>query len=220
MKTLAPQSPVETLYREGRKTFIELVPEGGARLDALFHTAPALGELAVGVVYGYLNSRPGLDSRLQEAAIFAAIVATGIVSAPLSVHFKTSLAEGLAPGELTELLLIASAFTGFPRAVATADQLNQLFEAAGLASPPPPTPLALAMAFCDSVRQGKPSFPVSAQIKKLLRKPHTLSLHATAADRVIVESYVDKETTPRGVVLVRVVGPEVVQVQDYLKTSA
>lgn len=70
MKTLAPQSPVETLYRAGRKTFIERVPDGGARLDALFHTAPALGELAVGVVYGYLHERPGLDPRLQEAAIF------------------------------------------------------------------------------------------------------------------------------------------------------
>lgn len=82
MKTITPQSPVETLYREGRKTFIELVPDGGARLDALFHTAPALGELAVGVVYGYLHSRPGLDPRLQEAAIFAAIVAAGLPSPP------------------------------------------------------------------------------------------------------------------------------------------
>ena len=106
MKTLAPQSPVETLYRAGRKTFIERVPDGGARLDALFHTAPALGELAVGVVYGYLHERPGLDPRLQEAAIFAAIVAAGMVGPPLSVHFKTSLAQGLAPGELTELLLV------------------------------------------------------------------------------------------------------------------
>lgn len=218
MKTLAPQSPVETLYRAGRKTFIERVPDGGVRLDALFHTAPALGELAVGVVYGCLHERPGLDPRLQEAAIFAAIVAAGMVGPPLSVHFKTSLAQGLAPGELTELLLVASAFTGFPRAVATAEQLNLLFTAANLPSPPPPPPRAVALAFCDSVRRGQPSFPVDAQARKLLRKPHKLSLHATAADRVLVESYIGQETTPRGTLLVRVAGADVVQVRAYLPT--
>lgn len=218
MKALVPQNPVETLYREGRKTFIELVPDGGARLDALFHTAPALGELAVGVVYGYLHDRPGLDPRLQEAAIFAAIVAAGMVGPPLSVHFKTSLAQGLAPGELTELLLVASAFTGFPRAVATADQLNLLFSGAGLPSPPPPTPRAVVMTFCDSVRRGQPSFALDAQSKKLLRKPHRLSLHATAADRVIIESYIGRETTPRGTLLVRVKDADVIEVRAYLPT--
>ncbi len=220
MKTITPHSPVETLYREGRKTFIELVPDGGARLDALFHTAPALGELAVGVVYGYLHSRSGLDPRLQEAAIFAAIVATGMVGPPLSVHFKTSLAEGLAPGELTELLLVASAFTGFPRAVATADQLNQLFASAGLPSPPPPAPRAVVMAFCDSVRRGQPSYPVDAEVRKLLRNSRRLSLHATAADRVVIESYKGKEAHPRGMLLVRVVGAEVVEVNVYGPMSA
>ncbi|OIN47217.1 carboxymuconolactone decarboxylase [Pseudomonas azotoformans] len=215
MKTIAPQSPVETLYQEGRKTFIELVPNGGARLDALFCTAPALGELAVGVVYGYLHGRSGLDHRLQEAAIFAAIVAAGMVGPPLSVHFNTSLAEGLAPGELTELLLLVSAFTGFPRAVATAEQLNQLFASAGLPSPPPPTPRAVVMAFCDSVRRDQPSFPVSAQVRKLLRKPHRLSLQATAADRVVIESYKGTETNPRGMLLVRVANTQVVEVTAY-----
>ncbi|MFY2558529.1 carboxymuconolactone decarboxylase family protein [Corallococcus terminator] len=219
MKTLAPETPVETLYREGRKTFIDLVPDGGARLDALFHTAPALGQLAVGVVYGHLHDRPGLDPRLQEASIFAAIVAAGMVGPPLSVHFKTGLAEGLAPGELTELLTLVSAFTGFPRAVAAADQLNKLFEDAGLASPPAPTPRAVTVAFCDSVREGNPSYPANAQIRKLLRKPHRLSLQATAADRVLVECYVGKETAPRGVVMVRVTGAEVVELQAYSKAT-
>ena len=34
-------SPMATLYQEGRHTFTGLVPDGGARLDALFHTVPA-----------------------------------------------------------------------------------------------------------------------------------------------------------------------------------
>lgn len=138
-----------------------------------------------------------------------------MVGPPLSVHFKTSLAEGLAPGELTALLLVVSAFTGFPRAVATADQLNLLFANAGLPSPPPPAPRAIVMAFCDSVRRGQPSFPVDVTIRKLLRKPRRLSLHATAADRVVIESYKGTQTNPRGMLLVRVANTEVVEVTAY-----
>ncbi len=71
MNQKTTSDPMATLYQEGRHTFVELVPDGGARLDALFHTVPALGQLAVGVVYGHLHSRPGLDPRLREAVSFA-----------------------------------------------------------------------------------------------------------------------------------------------------
>lgn len=153
MNQKTTSDPMATLYQEGRHTFVELVPDGGARLDALFHTVPALGQLAVGVVYGHLHSRPGLDPRLREAVSFAAIVASGMVGPPLSVHFKTGLASGLAPGELTEILLQASAFAGFPRAVSAAEQLNHLFADAGLESPPPPTPREVTSRFCSDVRE-------------------------------------------------------------------
>lgn len=204
--------PVKELYREGRKQFIELVPDGGARLDALFHTTPALGELAVGVVYGHLHQRPGLDPRLREAATFAAIVAAGMVGPPLSVHFRTGLASGLAPGEYTELLLQASAFTGFPRAVTTADRLNQLFAEAGMTSPPAPAPRAVALEFCEAVRENRDHFPIPPQVRTLLRPPHRLQATTTAADRVLVESYQKGHPLPRGVVQVRVDGAQVVAV--------
>jgi 4-carboxymuconolactone decarboxylase len=44
---------------------------------------------------------------------------------------------------MTEVLLQAPAFAGFPRAVSAAEQLNRLFDEAGLASTPAPTPRAL-----------------------------------------------------------------------------
>jgi len=204
--------PVAELYREGRKQFIERVPDGGARLDALFHNAPALGELAVGVVYGHLHQRPGLDPRLREAATFAAIVAAGMVGPPLSVHFKTGLASGLAPGEYTELLLQVSAFTGFPRAVATADQLNQLFADADMTSPPASTPRAVALAFCETAREGHSTFPVSATTQSLLHQAHRIEATATAADRVLVECYPQDSPVPRGVLQVRVDGEQIVAV--------
>lgn len=210
-----PSRPMAELYREGRKHFIERVPDGAARLDVLFHTAPALGELAVGVVYGHLQSRPGLDPRLREAATLAAIVAAGMTGPPLSVHFKTGMASGLASGEMVELVTQASAFTGFPRAVATADQLNRLFEEAGLVSPPPPTPREVTLAFCESVRKGRPPIPVSPEIKRLLRQTRRLSAQAMSARNVIVECFDDQQVFPTALVCFDVEADRVVSIRLY-----
>lgn len=204
-------SPMATLYHEGRHTFTQLVPDGGARLDALFHTVPALGELAVGVVYGHLHARPGLDPRLREAVSFAAIVAAGMVGPPLSVHLKTGLASGLAPGEMTEVLLQASAFAGFPRAVSAAEQLNRLFDDAGLSSPPAPTPRELALLFCEQVRVGHAPIPVSAAVKRQLKHAGRLVLQASSAQSVIVECFED-EPSPRALLRLVVEGDRVVSV--------
>lgn len=212
MSNKHPASPMATLYHEGRETFIDLVPDGGARLDALFHTVPALGELAVGVVYGRLHSRPALDPRLREAVSFAAIIAAGMVGPPLSVHFKTGLASGLAPGEVVEVLLQASAFTGFPRAVASADQLNRLFDDAGLESPPAPSPRTVVLEFCEKVRQGKPPIPVSTGIKRLLKQSERFGVQATAAQTVIVECFDHEHSTPSGLLYLWVEGEQVSKV--------
>lgn len=59
--------------------------------DALFRTVPALGELAVGVMYGHLQSRPGLDSRLREAATLAAVM-----EASVSTHLPILVYKGTA----------------------------------------------------------------------------------------------------------------------------
>ncbi|MBK5344997.1 carboxymuconolactone decarboxylase family protein [Pseudomonas sp. TH49] len=212
MQPKTANAPMLTLYNEGRQTFIDLVPDGGARLDALFHTVPALAELAVGVVYGHLHARPGLDPRLREAVSFAAIVASGMVGPPLSVHFKTGMAAGLAPGEITEVLLQASAFAGFPRAVSAADQLNHLFEDAGLTSPPPPTPREVALQFCDQVRAGHPPIPVSTALKRQLRQADTLTLQACSAQTVIIECFQADEVTPQAILHLMVQGDQATRV--------
>lgn len=215
MNQKTTSDPIATLYQEGHHTFVELVPDGEARLDTLFHTVPALRELAVGVVYGHLHSRPGLDPRLREAVSFAAIIASGMVGPPLSVHLKTGLASGLAPGELTEILLQASAFAGFPRAVSAAEQLNHLFADAGLESPPPPTPRDVTSRFCADVRAGHSPIPLSAAVKRQLRQADRLALQACTAQAVIVECFQSPETQPKALLYVTVVDDTVVAVKLF-----
>lgn len=211
----SPADPMATLYREGRHTFIDLVPDGGARLDALFHTVPALAELAVGTVYGWLHARPGLDPRLREAVSFSAIVASGMVGPPLSVHLKTGLASGLAPAELTEILLQAAAFAGFPRAVSAAEQLNHLFADAGLQSPPFASAREVTLRFCTQVREGHSPIPVSAAVKRQLRQVERLTLQAASANTVIVECFKDAESTPQAMLHVTVEDAAVLAVKLF-----
>jgi alkylhydroperoxidase/carboxymuconolactone decarboxylase family protein YurZ len=134
------------LHRIGREVFAERVPGGEQRLDTMFAAAPGLSELAVGVVYGHLHARPALDPRMREAAALAAIIASGMVEAPLAVHVRTGLGAGLTPAEISEVLVETAAFAGFPRAVSAATKLPELFTEAGSPLPPDPAPREVLLA--------------------------------------------------------------------------
>lgn len=180
------RDPVGALYREGRQEFDAMVDGGGSRLDALFRAVPALGELAVGTVYGHLRDRAGLDPRAREAATLAAIVAAGMVGPPLSVHVRTGLAAGLAPGEITELVLQAAAFAGFPRAVSAADMLNRLFDELEVDTPPPPPPREIVLSACRRVREGEDEPGVDEAAAARLRPAAEFVATAIGAEQVVV----------------------------------
>lgn len=176
--------PMAELHDRGRENFAGLVDGGKARLDALFATIPALGELAVGTVYGHLHERLALDARTREAATLAAIVAAGMVGPPLSVHLRTGLAAGLSPAEVCEVVVQTAAFAGFPRAVSAADQLNRLFEGHGLPIPPPPSARAVVLAHLAA-----PDGEVAGVLAEF---PRT-EVQATGADRVLVSCFGDDD---------------------------
>jgi len=145
------------LHRRGRTVFGDLVVGGHERLDQIFRATPALGELAVGVVYGHLHQRTVLDPRTREAVAIAAIVAAGCADTPLTVHVRTGLAAGLTCAEVAEVILETAAFAGFPRAVTAAIRLPELFADAHEDQPPAPAPREL--------------------LSQLLRTPHDPAIH-------------------------------------------
>ncbi|WIY01576.1 carboxymuconolactone decarboxylase family protein [Amycolatopsis mongoliensis] len=197
--------PIADLHDRGRENFAGLVEDGAQRLDALFATVPALGELAVGTVYGHLHERPALDSRTREAATLAAIVAAGMVGPPLSVHLRTGLASGLSPAEICEVVVQTSAFAGFPRAVSAADQLNRLFEGHGLPIPPPPSAREVVLAHLAE--------PGAEAGEVLAEFPRT-EVQATGPDRVLVSCFGD-DPVPGAVLHCAVTGGEVTSVTVF-----
>ncbi|WP_372667110.1 carboxymuconolactone decarboxylase family protein [Amycolatopsis kentuckyensis] len=196
---------MDDLHDRGRQNFAELVEDGAKRLDALFATVPALGELAVGTVYGHLHERPALDSRTREAATLAAIVAAGMVGPPLSVHLRTGLASGLSPAEVCEVVVQTAAFAGFPRAVSAADQLNRLFEGHGLPIPPPPAPRELVLAYLSEP---------AAEVAEVLAEFPRTEVQATGPDRVLVSCFGD-DAGPGAVLHCAVTGGEVTSVTVF-----
>lgn len=144
---------MKELYEQGRATFSQLMPDGAQRLEQIFASAPDLGELAVGVVYGHLHHRTALDPRTREAVALSAIVASGCTTTPLAVHVRTGLAAGLAPGEIVEILIESAAFTGFPRAVEALSRVTDIFQEEAVPKPPSATPRQAALTYIDAARQ-------------------------------------------------------------------
>ncbi|RSM89574.1 carboxymuconolactone decarboxylase [Kibdelosporangium aridum] len=141
---------MKDLHQKGRDVVGELIPDGKARLDKIFEVAPGLEELAVGVVYGHLHSRPALDARTREAAAISAIIASGGAGTPIRVHTRTGLSSGLAPAEITEIVTEAAAFSGFPRAVMALEHIKDVFTDAGAPVPPGPAPREVLLQAVES----------------------------------------------------------------------
>jgi 4-carboxymuconolactone decarboxylase len=171
------------LHQTGRDTVGDLIPNGKARLDAIFEVAPGLEELAVGVVYGHLHSRPALDPRTREAAAISAIIASGGAGTPIRVHTRTGLSSGLAPAEITEIITEAAAFAGFPRAVMSLEHIKEVFTEAGAPVPPTPAPRELLLAALPTDQRLAPFRDHQAQV--LTTGPHTALAIFTAENSVV-----------------------------------
>lgn len=143
----------EQMHVTGLEAFAAMVPDGKDRIAEIFRSAPALGEMAVGTVYGHLHHRRALDPRLRESVALAAIISSGMVGAPLAVHLRTALAAGLAPAEIVEVVLETAAFGGFPRAVSALPAVEKALEGSGSVIPPRRSPREVVLDSAEQFRR-------------------------------------------------------------------
>jgi 4-carboxymuconolactone decarboxylase len=100
-------------------------------LPALDDVSPAFGEQVL-IGFGEIYARPQLSPRDRQLLTLGMLTALGGCEPQLEVHINTALNVGLTPQEITEALLHASAYCGFPRALNATFAAKRVFDARGL----------------------------------------------------------------------------------------
>ena len=91
--------------------------QGEAVIAALADINPALGHHVAAFAFGDIYDRPGLDPRSRQLVTLGILTALGGCESQLKVHIGAALNVGLSRDEVTEALLHAAVYCGFPRAL-------------------------------------------------------------------------------------------------------
>ena len=125
-------------YERGYKLRYETLGEAGEerkRLLDAFH--PDLMRYPIEFVFGDILLRPGLDHKTRELITLTLAIGNGI-EREVHSHTRGFLNHGGTKEELVELLLQIAAYAGFPRMIAGAYGVMEVFEERGLFQPPKP----------------------------------------------------------------------------------
>lgn len=92
-------------------------------IESLRDIAPDFARLLIEFPFGDIYSRPGLDLKMRELAVVAALTALGNAAPQLKVHIHGARNVGCSEQEIVEVIMQMAVYAGFPAA------LNGLFAA-------------------------------------------------------------------------------------------
>ncbi|MBD0691772.1 carboxymuconolactone decarboxylase family protein [Streptomyces sp. CBMA123] len=120
-------------FDRGMEMLTRVDGEGGRRVvDALADINPELAHQVVAWGFGDIYSRPELAPRDRQLVTLGMLTALGGCEPQLEVHINASLNVGLTPTEITEALLHAAAYCGFPKALNATFVAKKVFGERGL----------------------------------------------------------------------------------------
>lgn len=131
--TSSPQhdinSPESISRRRRGQTVLSRIDgqQGEAVIDSLADISPALGHHVAAFAFGDIYDRPGLDPRSRQLVTLGVLTALGGCEPQLKVHIGAALNVGLSREEITEALLHASVYCGFPRALNATFAAREVF---------------------------------------------------------------------------------------------
>ncbi|RDK00943.1 carboxymuconolactone decarboxylase family protein [Paraburkholderia lacunae] len=111
-------------YVRGWAKLKEVDGQAGEKvIESLKDIAPEFAQLIIEFPFGDIYSRPGLDLKIRELAVVAALTAMGNASPQLKVHIHGARNVGCSRQEIVEVIMQMAVYAGFPAA------LNGLFAA-------------------------------------------------------------------------------------------
>ena len=111
-------------YARGLAKLKEIDGQAGENvIDSLRDIAPDFARLLIEFPFGDIYSRPGIDLKIRELAVVAALTAMGNAAPQLKVHIHGARNVGCSQQEIIEIIMQMAVYAGFPAA------LNGLFAA-------------------------------------------------------------------------------------------
>ena len=111
-------------YARGWAKLKEVDGQAGENvIESLKDIAPDFARLIIEFPFGDIYSRPGLDLKVRELAVVAALTAMGNAAPQLKVHLHGARNVGCTRQEIVEVIMQMAVYAGFPAA------LNGLFAA-------------------------------------------------------------------------------------------
>ena len=111
-------------YARGWAKLKEIDGQAGEKvIESLQDIAPDFARLLIEFPFGDVYSRPGLDLKMRELAVVAALTAMGNAAPQLKVHIHGARNVGCSRQEIVEVIMQMAVYAGFPAA------LNGLFAA-------------------------------------------------------------------------------------------
>ena len=120
-------------FAHGREVLDSVDGEAGAKvIEALGDVSPELAHQVVAWAFGEIYARPALPPRDRQLVTLGILTALGGCEPQLDVHVNAALNVGLTPTEITEAMLHAAVYCGFPRALNATFAAKKVFAERGL----------------------------------------------------------------------------------------
>lgn len=110
---------VSERFVKGSKRLNEINGEGSAKkiVEALKNVSPDLATYAIEYGFGDLLSRKVMSVKTKEMIIIANLAALGNAQPQLKAHINAALNVGVTQEEIAEIMILTSAYAGFPAAI-------------------------------------------------------------------------------------------------------
>lgn len=113
-------------YHRGWEKLQEIDGEAGQRvINSLEEISPELARAIIEYSFGEIYCLPTLDNKSKEVVAISSLIAQGAIP-QLKVHLNGALNCGCSIGEVKEIILQMSVYTGFPKCINAMNALKEV----------------------------------------------------------------------------------------------